>query len=1051
MEKKIALAIMFIFLLSPILAMTDDGGNVPVVSKKETSKDTKQELRFSNTQVLNDINNAAFPEKHVRDSILVNKPIDKRMASILNRAGRFQTSAEDYLTVANVILEYEFSSVSSIKETLLASTGLIEKIKKSSKIKYDRFLRNLDRLSGSKNPTIKITSAGILKNYTGSNEKIVKIFTYFSQGTGKETWDLDGTSLFGYGDYYKDYLNEGFSIEEIKECAINEIRIDAFKTLINIDPKKALEISDYILNKEIIKIHIDKKLDYDYYDLRASIIRILASKQKKDKGSYNLKVDSKYLNTSTSNTWSPDSSAAYSLKYHGTIGTNSNEGYNPIYHDHTATSQDCANFGTQCLKHGGIDFSKASSSYICTANANTDGNICSCDNMNGYLESRDDFITESVYFPAGTSDATIDASVPNWFRNGDIAIWGIYGGDLYKHTIIRSSIISTKSKFSAHTTNRRNEDLHFFNTWDNVTFYHVVGSTVLENPAQEELTLVDGDSLDLKALVTNNTEPTSLNPITNFKFYLKKKPENTVTVLYETTDPPPSADSTYVYGFKVKDIPKGDYVLCATTTYSEGITQDSCSVTVKVAPKFVYPTPRTIYYVRPTNKGAVTDTLAIKVEVPEILGSYPAINIKIDGTYVNQGDITFDSEENVWVYNWDLSTESPTENGKMYNITTEIEGDPTDYATVGIFLVEAIFNEDFETITNLTAAGWHVYTWHTPFAVVNPGWIVGNKVLENNNGVALSVTIPSATYIGYRMWTPVINLPAVASGTLIKLKYRFYFNKSNSSSLYSLLKFCVTNSSEVVISAWSTLPGVDESWVDMEYDLTAYAGQSIKLQWFNNYLTGPALPSTEYCVDDIIVYQTIDTSAPAIDFIAGNSADIDADMNLNIGFNDNSGISNVTADYSIESDNNSITLYPVKGSFNYTGTIPARDHICEGSITFKIKDSVGNETVSAGHSISWGTGSILTAPENVVITQPTSTKISITWNIVDGATSYKVFSSTDPYGTFTEDTTGTFTESRKWEKTIDGTKYFYYVVAVNALKKEDDEIAKAIEVNVSDR
>jgi hypothetical protein len=239
---------------------------------------------FNNyNQINDDVNKPDFPEKHIRDSILVNKPIDKRMASILNRAGRFQTNAEDYLTVANVILEYEFSSVSSIKEALLASTGLVDKIKKASKIKYDRFIRNLDRLSGSKNPSIKLTSAGILKNYTGSNEDIVKTFTYFSQGTDKESWDLEGTSLFGYGDYYKDYLNEGFSIEEIKECSINEIRADAFRTLINLDEKKALEIADYILNKEIIKIQISERLNYDFHDLRAAIIRIMDRKSKKGK------------------------------------------------------------------------------------------------------------------------------------------------------------------------------------------------------------------------------------------------------------------------------------------------------------------------------------------------------------------------------------------------------------------------------------------------------------------------------------------------------------------------------------------------------------------------------------------------------------------------------------------------------------------------------------------------------------------------------------------------------------------------------------------------
>lgn len=475
---------------------------------------------------------------------------------------------------------------------------------------------------------------------------------------------------------------------------------------------------------------------------------------------------------------------------------------------------------------------------------------------------------------------------------------------------------------------------------------------------------------------------------------------------------------------------------------------------LKITPKptIESPLPNEIYHVRPGNKGSVTDTLAIKVKVPEILGSYPAINIKIDDVYVNPGDITFDSGENVWIYNWDLSTVSSTEYGRRYSIKAEIDGDPTDYDATGVYLVEGIFHEDFETITDLTAAGWHVYSYEVP-NVDYVGWIIGNKVLENNNGVAMSLTYVNSTYVGYRLWTPVISLPSVSDGTFIKLKYRFFFDKADESSLYSLLKFCITNSSEAVISAWSTLPGVDESWVDVEYDLTEYAGQNIKLQWFNNYLTGPELPITEYCVDDVLIYQTIDTSSPVIDFIAGNTAEPNEDMNLTLQFNDASGVNGVSADYSIENDDNTITLYPVKGTYNYTGTIPARDHECAGSITFRIKDSVGNETASAGHSIAWALGGgILAAPENVVIANPTSSTISITWDIVDGATGYKVYSSIDPYGTFTEDSTGTFTESRKWEKAIDGNKYFYYVIATNAgkfdsdaIKEEEFEIAKAVE------
>ena len=257
------------------------------------------------------------------------------------------------------------------------------------------------------------------------------------------------------------------------------------------------------------------------------------------------------------------------------------------------------------------------------------------------------------------------------------------------------------------------------------------------------------------------------------------------------------------------------------------------------------------------------------------------------------------------------------------------------------------------------------------------------------------------------------------------------------------MKFYVCNSNrDTLTTAIQLYPScVDGAWVDIEYDLSAFAGQTVKLMWWHYYAGATACNVCYYCLNDIIVYQIPDIEAPVIDFIAGNSAEPNEDMNLNLQFNDNSDIESVTADYSIEGDNGAITLTPVKGTFNYTGTILAKDHECNGSISFKIVDGVGNETVSGGHAIIWavGGGGVLSAPNNVVITQPTSSTISITWDLVEGATGYKVYSSTDPYGTFTEDTTGTFTESRKWEKTIDGTIYFYYVVATNALKKEEED------------
>ena len=87
-----------------------------------------------------------------------------------------------------------------------------------------------------------------------------------------------------------------------------------------------------------------------------------------------------------------------------------------------------------------------------------------------------------------------------------------------------------------------------------------------------------------------------------------------------------------------------------------------------------------------------------------------------------------------------------------------------------------------------------------------------------------------------------------------------------------------------------------------------------------------------------------------------------------------------------------------------------------------------------GESDVYFSKNILTTPENVAITLQTDSTFALTWDMVAGASGYKVYSSLDPYGVFSEDSTGTFTESRKWEKLFDGNKYFYYIIATDATK-----------------
>ncbi|MCK4655188.1 MAG: hypothetical protein KAU01_12170, partial [Candidatus Cloacimonetes bacterium] len=71
----------------------------------------------------------------------------------------------------------------------------------------------------------------------------------------------------------------------------------------------------------------------------------------------------------------------------------------------------------------------------------------------------------------------------------------------------------------------------------------------------------------------------------------------------------------------------------------------------------------------------------------------------------------------------------------------------------------------------------------------------------------------------------------------------------------------------------------------------------------------------------------------------------------------------------------------------------------------------------------------LDPPANVQI-QLNGSSIQLSWDAVSGATSYKVYSSNDPYTGFTEDTSGSFV-GESWSAPIGDVKKFYYVKAVN--------------------
>ena len=107
------------------------------------------------------------------------------------------------------------------------------------------------------------------------------------------------------------------------------------------------------------------------------------------------------------------------------------------------------------------------------------------------------------------------------------------------------------------------------------------------------------------------------------------------------------------------------------------------------------------------------------------------------------------------------------------------------------------------------------------------------------------------------------------------------------------------------------------------------------------------------------------------------------------------------------------------------------NYILTGSAIGIISDE---DAVSANYSLMPGyylgpiVGGIL-PPGNVIITVVTDS-VNINWSAVTGASTYKVFSSNNPYTGFTEDISGNLTGT-SWTAPLTGNKKYYYVTAAN--------------------
>jgi C1A family cysteine protease len=143
-------------------------------------------------------------------------------------------------------------------------------------------------------------------------------------------------------------------------------------------------------------------------------------------------------------------------------------------------------------------------------------------------------------------------------------------------------------------------------------------------------------------------------------------------------------------------------------------------------------------------------------------------------------------------------------------------------------------------------------------------------------------------------------------------------------------------------------------WSKIGLSITQFSGVPINIGF---HYSGDY--SDQWYIDDILVIS--DNDAPTLLNVAGNpalipevGAYIGNDMILNLTTDDVTGVESVKGFCSIsEGAFSEISFIQQKYTENWTGSIPAVDSVCTGSVYFELTDKLGNAAATGNYSISF--------------------------------------------------------------------------------------------------
>jgi len=254
-----------------------------------------------------------------------------------------------------------------------------------------------------------------------------------------------------------------------------------------------------------------------------------------------------------------------------------------------------------------------------------------------------------------------------------------------------------------------------------------------------------------------------------------------------------------------------------------------------------------------------------------------------------------------------------------------------------------------------------------------------------------------------------------------------FWKKTSSEENYDYLNFYLDG---VKIGQWSGIT----AWSKSSFPVSTSGNHTIKFEYFKD---AGAEAGTDQVWVDYIEFFTNPTPVvpPTPTLVSPSNGSSAANQTPTFSWNAVTGATS----YNLLVDNNSdfsspeISVAPTTNSY----TVPTKA-LSAGTYYWKVKVTSASGSYSSVWTYTVTSGTVIPAVPANITTSIVSGNVYVNWDNSADATSYDVYSSSTPYGTFTLLTNVTASE---YTYTPTATRMFFYIVAKNSTKESPRSIS----------